>query len=58
MASKFNCTFTEESNSRGEQLNVGDIVKLKGELRSPPTIDPDDIDMSSSGVLEKCDMVE
>ena len=50
------CTFTAESNTNAEKLNVGDQVTLKGVIRSGATYD-EDLELFEDVIIEKCDIL-
>ncbi len=50
-----NCTFTPESNAKASALKTGDIVIIKGVIRSGAIYD-EDLDLYEHVNLEKCDL--
>ena len=51
------CTFTAESNENALSLKVGDVVKVKGVVRSGAEFD-EDLDLYEDAIIEKCDLVK
>jgi hypothetical protein len=49
------CTFTAATNSNAARLKVGDIVSVKGVIRSGAGYD-EDLEMYEDAILEKCDI--
>ena len=50
------CTFTLETNQNAEKLKVGDIVTVKGVIRSGAGYD-EDMELYEDVIIEKCDLV-
>ncbi len=50
------CTFTAETNKNAASLKVGDIVTIKGVIRSGAGYD-EDMEMYEDVIMEKCDLV-
>lgn len=50
------CTFTESTNANAERLQPGQLVKIKGVIRSGAEYD-EDLDLYEDVVLEKCDLI-
>lgn len=50
------CTFTEETNSKTNNLKVGDIATVKGVIRSGAVF-IEALDMYENIILEKCDLL-
>jgi len=50
------CTFTSETNINTEKLKVGDIVTIKGVIRSGAGYD-EDMELYEDVIMEKCDLV-
>lgn len=51
------CTFTSATNANAEKLKQGDLVTLKGVIRSGAGYD-EDLEMYEDVILEKCDIIE
>jgi tRNA_anti-like len=51
------CTFTAESNENAASLKVGDVIKVKGVVRSGAEFD-EDLDLYEDAIIEKCDLVK
>lgn len=49
-------TFSDESSTRAEKLQVGQSVTIKGVIRSGASFDPD-LDMYENVILEKSDVI-
>jgi len=49
-------TFTTETNNRAENLNIGQIVTVKGVIRSGATYD-EDLELYENVILEKSDVL-
>ncbi|MCI2230041.1 OB-fold putative lipoprotein [Polaribacter sp. MSW13] len=50
------CTFTQNTNSHTTSIKTGDIIIVKGVIRSGATFD-EDLDMYENIILEKCDII-
>jgi len=50
------CTFTSETNSRVENIKIGDQITIKGVIRSGDSFD-EDLDMYENVIIEKSDIV-
>ncbi|MDA1120682.1 MAG: hypothetical protein O2887_09380 [Bacteroidetes bacterium] len=50
------CTFMESTNANAEALRPGQLVKIKGVIRSGAGYD-EDLDLYEDVILEKCDLV-
>jgi hypothetical protein len=51
------CTFTEESNASTNSLNIGDVVTIKGVIRSGAGYD-EDLELYEDVILEKCALIK
>jgi len=51
------CTFTVDTNSQVDQLEVGNTVKIKGVIRSGAEYD-EDLDLTENVIVEKSAIVE
>jgi len=51
------CTFTQATNANAQQLKPGDMVTLKGVIRSGAGYD-EDLEMYEDVILEKCDILK
>lgn len=51
------CTFTKESNENASLLEVGDVIKVKGVVRSGAEYD-EDLELYEDAIIEKCDLVK
>lgn len=51
------CTFTKATNANTQQLKPGDMVTLKGVIRSGSGYD-EDLEMYEDVILEKCDILK
>jgi len=51
------CTFTVETSSHVDNVNLGQQVSIKGVIRSGAEID-EDLDLVEDVILEKCDLVK
>ena len=52
-----NCTFTKETNKNALTVKVGEIITIKGVIRSGASYDPD-LEMYENVVVEKSDLVK
>jgi DNA polymerase III alpha subunit len=50
------CTFTSATNSHAQNLKAGDIVTIKGVIRSGASYDSD-LEMYENVIIEKCDLI-
>lgn len=50
------CTFSKETNANTSNLKIGDVVTIKGVIRSGASFDAD-LDMYEDVIMEKCDLV-
>jgi len=50
------CTFTPETNANASKLKKGDVVTIKGVIRSGATYD-EDLEMYENVIIEKSDVV-
>ncbi len=50
------CTFTEISNTNAEKLKIGDMVTVKGVIRSGAGYD-EDLELYEDVIMEKCDVL-
>ena len=50
------CTFTSATNVHAENLEVGDLITIKGVIRSGAGYD-EDLDLYEDVIMEKCDVV-
>ena len=50
------CTFTSETNSHTHNLKIGDIVVIKGVIRSGASYD-EDLEMYENVIIEKSDII-
>lgn len=50
------CTFTAETNQSAEHLQIGQIVMVKGVIRSGAGFD-EDLDLYEDVIMEKCDVI-
>jgi len=50
------CTFTLDSNSQVDNLEVGNQIKIKGVIRSGAEYD-EDLDLTENVIIEKCAVV-
>ncbi|MFP4366593.1 MAG: OB-fold protein [Bacteroidales bacterium] len=51
-----NCTFTHETNHSGNDIEVGDVVAIKGEIVSGAYYD-EDLDIFVNASLDKCAVI-
>jgi hypothetical protein len=51
------CTFFEETNKNAEAIRKGQIITVKGVIRSGAAYDVD-IDLYEDVIIEKCDVIE
>jgi len=51
------CSFTLETNIQTSNFKVGDLVKIKGVIRSGAEYD-EDLDLAEDAIVEKCSVVE
>lgn len=51
------CTFTQATNSNAQNLKLGEMVTLKGVIRSGAGYD-EDLEMYEDVILEKCDILK
>jgi hypothetical protein len=50
------CTFTESTNASVDGLKIGDIITVKGVIRSGAGYD-EDLEMYEDVIIEKCDLI-
>lgn len=50
------CTFTQETNNHADNLKEGQIVTIKGVIRSGAGFDKD-LDLYENVIMEKCDII-
>lgn len=50
------CTFTAETNANAQNIQIGDLITIKGVIRSGATFD-EDLDMYENVIMEKSDIV-
>ena len=50
------CTFSIETNSHAQKYKVGQVIKVKGVIRSGAGFDKD-LDLYEDVILEKCDVI-
>jgi hypothetical protein len=51
------CTFMESTNDNTTALKIGDVVSIKGVIRSGAEHDLD-LELFEDAILEKCDIVK
>lgn len=51
------CTFTKETNDNAKKLKIGEVVTLKGVIRSGAGFD-EDLNLYEDVIIEKCDIID
>ncbi len=51
------CTFTTASHENAASLKTGDVIKVKGVVRSGAEYD-EDLELYEDAIIEKCDLVK
>ena len=51
------CSFTKETNTNASNLKVGDIVTIKGVIRSGASYD-EDLEIFENVIMDKCDIIK
>ncbi|MCF8454126.1 MAG: OB-fold putative lipoprotein [Pedobacter sp.] len=50
------CTFSKETNGNAASLKIGNVVSIKGVIRSGASFDSD-LNMYENVIMEKCDLI-
>jgi len=51
------CSFTKESSNHLSSIQIGDMLTIKGVIRSGVSYDPD-LELYENAILEKCDLIK